>query len=642
MSPLAPGAASEGSAGLAPGGAGPVRRREERTVALLVLLAVAAMGFIPVSNADTGFHLTTGRWVLEARAIPARNVLSFTEPDHLWVAHEWLAGVLYALAWRVGGPAGLLALKLPLLVATFGCVYAAARRISGSARAAGVATLLAAWACAFRFVERPHLFTNAALAAVAWLAVTWLEVPGRDRGRARALWLSAALLVANYLLHAGAINGVLLLLVMGCGTALEPLRSNLGRRRSLRVLDEDAGSRTPAAGPSLAAALRTGWHDAWPLVTAAAAAIVATGALLLAIHPHGLAPLWVPFELGTDPELLKHVAEYRPPHTFAWQRLLPYWLFLLATVGALVLLVRRLPLAHLFAATAFLALSLRYVRLADGFAVVGAPVLAAGLVALPWRSWFGRRLSRLRAWLFPVVLAALAVAATVHQWQRFTAGPGLNRRVWPADLFAVVRAERIVGPAFLSDGWAGPFLAEFYPRERAFFDPRFEAYSRAFVLEVYRRIRYGLPGWDRLLDRYGVQLVLMKYTSPVEARRQGGRANLRQQLLAHPGWALVAFNDHGEVFVRRDGANAAVARRCEIVGVDPDGGVFLGRPAQAAPSLQAWMARGGTDNQVVVMAAVAVADAGDRAGALRLLEYAARRQPSDPRVVAARRLIGPP
>ena len=609
-------------------------------VAVLVLAAVAAMGFVQVSSADTGFHLATGRLVLATRHIPATNVLSYTEPDHPWVAHEWLSGVLFELVWRAAGPAGLLGLKLALLLATFACVLAAARRLGASPLAAGLATALGAAACASRFVERPQLFSNAVLAAVALLLARRL-VPRTDQPRCAwgGLVGAAALVVANYQLHAGALNSLILMACVAVGVAFEPWLLRRG----------GAAGALPSAG----SAWRRGVADAWPFALAAVAALVASALALWSYHPHGIAPLWVPFELGTDPALRVHVIEYRPPYAFPFAQLAPYWFFAGALGLAIVGVGRRLSPAWRLAAAAFLLLSLRHVRVMDATAVVGAPVLAVGLSLLGRRlvagaapddaPHGGARGARIRAGLprlaAGLVLGALVLFGPLWQWRQLPAGPGLNRRVWPWDLFALVRSEGWVGPTFVSDGWGGPFLAEFYPPERVFFDPRFEAYSRDFFENVYRRIRYGEPGWDGLLDRYGVELVLLKYTSPGEAAQQRGAPNLRQRLLEHPGWALVGFNDFGELFVRRAGKNASRLAGREVPALDPDRAEFVGAPALAAPSLRGLLARGWRDNQVLVLAAVALGDAGRRDEALRLLDEARAREPDDPRIASAERLL---
>jgi hypothetical protein len=280
-------------------------------------------------------------------------------------------------------------------------------------------------------------------------------------------------------------------------------------------------------------------------------------------------------------------------------------------------------------------LSLLFVRTVDSFAVVTAPMVGLGLDELAGERAQDPRVSMAGA----LGLVLLAIGLPIDHWQEFPAGPGLVEAVWPTPMFRFLEEQHVAGPMFVSDGWAGPFLGVLYPREKAFFDPRFEAYSEAFVWDVYRSIRYGEAGWQEKLDRYGVQAILLKYTSAREAKFQGGRENLRQLLAKSPPWALVGFGDSGELFVRRRGPNAEIAARFDIPGVEPDAARFLAEPKTAAAGLARAVESGFHDNRVLAFAAVSVAAAGNKPLADKLLARADAQHPGDVQIQNARAAI---
>ncbi len=407
---------------------------------------------------------------------------------------------------------------------------------------------------------------------------------------------------------------IALLVCVAIGIAIEPWRARLFR-------DE-------VRGPSgVAPAAR---------VAALAAASIGLAALALALyHPHGARPLLVAFQLGADPDLHEHVVEYRPPYDLPFQALHLYWAFITIAAAAVVSRARRIPAALLVPFVAFAALSLRHVRTVDAFGVVAAPLLALSLDGL-FAAYFASTPARFAGL---GALGLLMLGLPVDRWSIYPPGAGIVEDVWPTAMFHFIEERGLTGPAFVSDGWAGPFLGVFYPRERAFFNPRFEAYSPELVRDVYRRVRYGGPGWQEILDRFGVQLVLLKYTSPGEARFQGGRENVRQLLPRSPDWALIGFTDTGELFVRREGPNAAAAVRFGIPGVEPDRGTFLAPPRLAARPLVRAVDDGFHDNRVLSLAAVAVAATGDQPLAARLLARADAQRPNDPRVLDARAAV---
>ena len=165
--------------------------------------------------------------------------------------------------------------------------------------------------------------------------------------------------------------------------------------------------------------------------------------------------------------------------------------------------------------------------------------------------------------------------------------------------------------AYLSNGWGGPYLGRFYPDQKVFFDPRFEAYSPEFVTDVYKHIRYGNPGWESLLVQYQVEIVGLKYTTPGEARLQKNAPNLRQHLAQSKAWMLVYFDDSGELFVRSDGPYQALAMSEGMPGIDPDRMQFFVPPAAVLPALEHAEKTRPASYKLFMYLATAAQDAGD-------------------------------
>ena len=81
------------------------------SAALVAYAATAAL--VPLDNNDIWIHLTTGGLILDEGAVPRTDRYSFTAAGNRYVAHEWLAAVLYATAERAAGiPGVVVAAKL--------------------------------------------------------------------------------------------------------------------------------------------------------------------------------------------------------------------------------------------------------------------------------------------------------------------------------------------------------------------------------------------------------------------------------------------------------------------------------------------------------------------------------------------------
>jgi hypothetical protein len=330
---------------------------------------------------------------------------------------------------------------------------------------------------------------------------------------------------------------------------------------------------------------------------------------LAAYHPRGPRVLLFPFDMATDTYLAQHLVEFRGPTAFPAYALLAYWLLLTCATVVVLARARSLHAIHLALVLGFAVLSLRHVRLAYGFAIVATPSFALALSPL---------LARVRAPLRTIAVVALSAALLSQQKQLAPPGLGHATRTFPLRWFDRLDALHLQGPAFVSDAWAGPLLGRFYPSRKAFFDNRFEAYPRAFFRDVYQRVRNGEPGWERLLEHYGVEIALLRYTTPGEAALQGNRPNLRQRLAADPRWTLLDFDDDGELFVRSAGINTALAQRSGLHGLDPDRGLFLLPPRSQLNALRALLTSGNRSLRLRAFAAIAALDADDSAPARAL------------------------
>ncbi len=572
------------------------------------MVCTAAMACFVASDGDLGFHLATGREILRTGHIPATNVLSFSEPMQPWRLHQWLPGVLFELVFRSVGIAGVIALKMAVVSATWGAVYGTARKLGATAMAATFACVIAAMASSFRFESRPYLFTHWTLALSMYCLASYLDAAHRRLGareEMRALFVLVLIATAAAHLHAGSIDSLIVIVIAAMGCALEPLRA--------RVLRAGDGAQLPhgvrAAGTLLLTAI----------------AVAALSALTLWLyHPTGPSILLFPFQMGSDSYLAQHLVEFRAPWRFPVTLLAALWVWLAIVATTLLLRMRTLHAALIGLVLCYVLLTLRFARMAYALGVVSAPIVAAAWSRVPPDA-----LARARSAVRQLALVSLLLLAPFYVFRDHTPGFGYSPTVWPLPCFSAMQKLGLRGNTYVSNAWSGPFLGMFYPARKSFFDARLEAYSPAFVHDVYQSIAYGRPGWDEKLDRYDVQVALLRYTSPSEAHLQHRVPNLRQKLALDPRWSLVRFDDYGELFVRTSGLNAEVAARDGIPCVDPDRRQFLSRPRECADALLHATESGNRAQTLLMMAAIASADAGKMALALELSAEGVRADPGD-------------
>ena len=165
------------------------------TLVFLVLLTAFCAGLHTVGDSDMGWHLATGRWVVEHRQVPRTDVLSFTSVGTPWT-YPPFAGVLLFLIYSSFGYVGLSWFCALACVAVVG--YLVRRRDAASALLA----LLAIGSIATRIGARADLFTT------VFFALVFGELWAYHCGLRIRPWLLPILMLLWVNLHPGFVAGV--------------------------------------------------------------------------------------------------------------------------------------------------------------------------------------------------------------------------------------------------------------------------------------------------------------------------------------------------------------------------------------------------------------------------------------------------
>jgi hypothetical protein len=310
-----------------------------------------------------------------------------------------------------------------------------------------------------------------------------------------------------------------------------------------------------------------GLPDALPRRRVVALAAAAGLALLASLaNPQGLHALTFPFTIvGREGAWRNEIVEWMPPALFSSEEFSPLlfgpWLLGQGAAFLLVLALapRRVDVSDtlLVAVTTAMALtSRRFVPLAT---LVSVPLLARNLALVR------ERLSLPLTERARVVTAAvLALAATGHiAWRavpevRQDFAPGLFEGMtrgffFPQAAVEFLRLNPLPARLYHLYTWAG-YLLYFDPDRRVFIDGRAHAvYPIDFWRESYR-VEVGDPGWDAVLDKYQVNVVLWP------SGFAGGRHRiLLQQLATSPSWVRVYDDGHSAVFAHVERAADWVA-----------------------------------------------------------------------------------
>jgi hypothetical protein len=495
----------------------PVRLSMADLFTLVFALGGWRVGLSRISDNSFFWHLRTGRLILD-HGIPRSDPYSFTAPGVDWIAQSWLAEVVYGVVDRAAGGFGI-----RLLVAITGALmtalaYRLAIRTSGDHIVAVLLTMAAIGASFTLWSQRP-LF----LALLAFVILVWVvEVPGCFLGRHVLVALPVlTVLWAN--VHGTFALGFLYLALHLAGRWLDRAAPWAGRERRL--------------------------------VVATALALVACLA-----NPYGPELLLFPLRLLGRGDILRQVTEWRPPQPRSVQGImLAVWVVVF--LACLVVGRRRIARRDIVVTVPFLLLAVwaeRNIALAP---LAGLPVAARAVAPAIPRPRSGTPLNR--------IVAGALVALAVLWGVQAAAEPDLDLHEYPVAAMRFVQDQGLLGQRLMtSDRWGGYLILEYWPRQRVFFDDRYDMYPRPVLRDAFDFFDAD-PSWPQILDRWAVNVVVWP--------RQAGIVAL---MASEPRWERRYQDDVAVVYVRRSPPPAPA------------------QPAASAPDLQAALDRFVADRAV--------------------------------------------
>jgi hypothetical protein len=503
-------------------------------IALFIYLFLLTL--VPLSDPDLWWHLKTGERIVEQGELQGnRDAFSYTIPEQIPVhvvqgmRSQWLGQVVLHLVHAASGLRGLALARGFLLVFPFVWLYVLLLREGHrSVVALGLLSFPALYAATIlpESFERPQAFSFVLAPAL----VVLLE---RLRGDGRAPWMYVAipLMMAVWAnLHGGFIAGDGIIIIYMAG---EAVRGALHR-----------GSGSP------------GERKLFPRKTFLLVCGVSVLASFLNPNTYHIFLGWVRGMLAgflQPPSqrpgyVMQQVLEYRSPWFVyryldrPWHLVVMGFLGLGALAGIAGYVRGRRPSLGGLGTTLMLGFfSLMYVR-AVPFAVYVYP-LYAGMAA----SSFRRRMVR-------AVPAALSVILAVLFFVSLFSG-GFGDRLapsvpdswvggnYPEGALQFMRKAGIEGPLFNPVHWGGYVIFRAYPEYRVFVDGR--SLSTKVLRDTHTILNAG-PGWEKRIDSYGVNAILI----PVIAVRTGDVVPLVKALVWNSDWALLFLQNDQAVFVR--------------------------------------------------------------------------------------------
>jgi hypothetical protein len=474
---------------------------------LFITLFIAVIGLGPRLlnvDGDLGRHLAVGKYILTTRLIPIQDLFSHTMAGEPLTPHEWLAQLVFAMAYSVGELDGVVVFCALLIAAIFTILFRQCYQRSGMLLVGMFFTILAATASSLHWLPRPHLFTL--LLLTLWVG----ELEGLRQGIHHRWWALPLIMLIWANAHGAFIAGFVVWGIYLVGS-LEELWAG---KRSIRG---EAGSNKN-------------------LLLILYAGLLSFGASL--INPVGLGLWKTSLDFLKNGYLVGHTVEYLPPnfqHVSTW----PFLVMILLSILLFGLSKSRRSLVSILMVAAWTAMGLVSARNIPLYAIVTAPILASAFASLVRESRmlqgvvaFDDRISvvetRLHAGLWPLLIVGVLILAYYSRFglESLGARNRFSPEVFPVQAIDWMKAEQVSGPGFNYFPWGGYILYRTWPDQRVFIDGQTDFYGEDLTRQ-YETVLTQNTGWRQVLADYRVRWVLM----PVNA-------DLVKALKSEDGWRI--------------------------------------------------------------------------------------------------------
>jgi hypothetical protein len=461
----------------------------------IVAPLTAIRGAVKLTQADGDFsaHVRMGNTILATGHIPTHSLVSYTAPMAPMAGHAWLAEVIFATLFRIGG--------LPLVCVVVGCIIGVThamialflRRHGADPRWALVAAVMSLALASTHWLARPHLFSIVGSALTLFLLES-------ERPRSQLLFIPLFVVWAN--LHGGWLYGLALISMYIAGELAEAVISVEDRSYWLSRARRDG-----------------------------VAFVLASVSTLL--NPFGIALHREVIGAVTSPSLAQNISVFLPSN-FQDADQWSFTLAVLLTIALLALSVRRMKLPWLFAIVLSLFFALRSFRNIALFGVTAWPLIALHTARAfpafkrPFRpfSEFARMDPGTRMGWIAIPVAAMLLVLGLN---RGHIGPvevisdNFSSKAFPTVAVQRAREAKLDGRVFDNWPWGG-YIMYAWPDARLHVDP---LKFNDVTMKSYSTIADLRPGWQKELEKWNVRTIIVS-----------SRSALAKGLAMEPKWKV--------------------------------------------------------------------------------------------------------
>ncbi|MBN1364366.1 MAG: hypothetical protein JW976_06130 [Syntrophaceae bacterium] len=521
-------------------------------------------------DCDTGLHIRIGEFILNTLSIPKYDIFFSSIPPHKYIDYEWLSQVIMALVHlHLGGLTGVVIFFSFFIAFIYYLLFRILRRENGNIVITTCISLLVICASSIHWQAKPHIFSL--LIFIVWYYILDLY----QYKNKNYLYTLPAIMLIWVNLHGAFILGFAL-----CGIYL------LGNIAQVFLIDETEKAIHKAKTKKLFF-------------------IISLLIIASLLNPSGWRGLLQPFTVISNNILTDNISAYSSPN-FHNSNILPFEILLLFIIAAFALSKSKQSITEIILVLLFTSMALYSVRNIPFFAITIAPILLRRSEQIPLEKNSRQSIIEIISvifftimalysagvllfvviiifalllyikkiftenngkftdtpdtdnqnisetnlflakdffWLFLLVIFILALALSGRINHQF------DEKIKPLAAIEFLKKENIQGNMYNEYDFGTYIIYSAYPQYRVFIDGRAEMYG-AERLKEYYRVRRTEPGWEKVLDKYDINLIIVYHN-----------LSLSQSLLNNNKWRLIYSDTVADIFVRNSLKNKSLIEK---------------------------------------------------------------------------------
>ncbi|MEO8513636.1 MAG: hypothetical protein ABI543_08755 [Ignavibacteria bacterium] len=519
---------------------------------IFLVLVFFASSYKISGDDDIFWHLATGRYIVENKVVPDKDVFGHVTSGTEWIPFEWGWDVLTYGLYNIGGYNAILLFRSLAFCFIFFLYYLLLRKFKVNSFLAIALLFVLLVSVMDRFSPRPHILTYIFFILLMYILLSHKYI---DKAKYKR-WLFFIpvifLLWANS--HMGVLAGGLILFVFTIAETIIYLKKPSFTSNEIKALEKIE--------------LRNLWI------------ISIVSALMLLVNPHGVSTYMYAYS-HTKMKMLETVNEWQNPFSSKIDLgfiITLYKLFLFSGILVLYYAFKKKDLFFGLMFIAFTIYSVRAIRFTVDyeiimafFIIVSINYILSLIKDLKFRNILNGNIPKALVGVFLLYITFQIPSNAIYekiQYYRIY-GWGINSDFIPVQLFDFVKENKISGTTYNHFGTGG-YLVWNFPGEKNFIDSR---NLNDEIFNEYNAIMMMQPGFEKKLDDRGIDYVI--YLDPDLVRRPNDLKSIVINYFSNSKkWKLVFWDDKSMLFVKDVPKFADVISKYEYKVIRPYTAIF--------------------------------------------------------------------